>query len=78
MYFKTNYVCTTPLNSNSPSIIVGDMQHPYSVSFIDKDKNEIVSTINQTNTNDVYLYSANRQWYTDCKIIVNNDEKIYF
>lgn len=78
MYFKTNYVCTTPLDSNSPSIVVGDMTEPYSVSFVDIDTNEIVRTITQTNPADTYLYTANRQWYTNWRIIVHTDDVVHF
>lgn len=78
MYFKTSYVCTTPLDSNSPSIIVGDMKEPYSVSFVDIDKNEVVRTINQSKYEGQYLYTANRQWYTNWRIIVHQNDDIYF
>ena len=73
MYVKTSYVCTTPLQSNSPSITVGDVGKPYFVEFIDNDTNTIIRKFYQNDFTKYFVYTGDRQWYTNWKINVYDE-----
>ena len=78
MQFKTSYVCTTPLNSNSPAITVGDIDIPYYVSFIDMDSQKTIHKVYQENPKGIYQYTAGRQWYTNWRVLIHSENNDVF
>ena len=70
---NVSYVSRLPLQGDAPSVIIKENEiKNYSVEFIDSKTSKIVAT-KEFKSNEIV--SGNRQWFTDWKINIYNENK---